>query len=68
MQVILRSARSPLGGHGDPLQYSCLENSSPQRSLVGYSPLGHKQSDTSEAAEHACMHARSVWGFPGGSG
>ena len=24
---ILRSGRSPGGGHGNPLQYSCLENS-----------------------------------------
>ena len=28
--------RSPGGGHGNPLQYSCLENSHGQRSLVGY--------------------------------
>ena len=34
---------SPGGGHGHPLQYSCLE--SRQRSLVGYSPWGHKESD-----------------------
>ena len=27
--------RSPRGGHGNPLQYHCLENG--QRSLVGYS-------------------------------
>ena len=30
--------RSPGGGHGNPLQYSCLENPHEQRSLVGYSP------------------------------
>ena len=30
------------GGHGNPLQYSCLENPHGQRNLVGYSPLGHK--------------------------
>ena len=29
--------RSPGGGHGDPLQYFCLENPHEQRSLVGYS-------------------------------
>ena len=28
--------RSPGGGHGDPLQYSCLENSQGQKSLVGH--------------------------------
>ena len=26
------------GGHGNPLQYSCLENPHGQKSLVGYSP------------------------------
>ena len=30
--------RSPGEGHGNPLQYSCLENAHGQRSLVGYSP------------------------------
>ena len=27
--------RSPGGGHGNPLQYSCLESPHGQRSLVG---------------------------------
>ena len=39
--------RSPGGGPGNPLQYSCLENSR-QRSLAGYSPWGHKELDTTE--------------------
>ena len=30
--------RSPGGGHGNLLQYSCLENLHGQRSLAGYSP------------------------------
>ena len=30
--------RSPGGGHGNSLQYSCLENPHGQRSLAGYSP------------------------------
>ena len=42
------SGRSPGRGHGNPLQYSCLENPHGQRSLVGYSPQGHKESDTTE--------------------
>ena len=37
--------RSPGGGHGNPFQYPCLENPPGQRSLVGYSPWGHTQSD-----------------------
>ena len=32
------SGRSPGEGHGNPLQYSCLENPHGQRSLMGYSP------------------------------
>ena len=40
------SERSLGGGHGNPLQYSCLEN--PMRSLAGYSPCSHKESDTTE--------------------
>ena len=30
--------RSAGGGHGNPLQYSCLENNHGQRNLGGYSP------------------------------
>ena len=40
--------RSSGGGHGNPLQYSYLENPHGQRSLVGYSQWGHKESDTTE--------------------
>ena len=40
--------RSPERGHDNPLPYSCLENPHGQRSLVGYSPWGHKESDTTE--------------------
>ena len=40
--------RSPGGGHGNPLQYSCLENPHGQKSLEGYSPQGLKESDTAE--------------------
>ena len=48
MGSIPGSGRSPGGGHGNPLQYSCLENLHGQRSLVGYSPWGHKESDITE--------------------
>ena len=40
--------RSPGGGHGNPLQYSCLENPHGLRSLADYSTWGHKKADTSE--------------------
>ena len=37
-----RSGRSLGGGHGNPLQYSCLENSCGQRSLASCSPQGRR--------------------------
>ena len=40
--------RSPAGGNGNPLHYSGLENPHGQRSLVGYSPGGCKELDTTE--------------------
>ena len=40
--------RSSGRGHGNPLQYSCLENPHGQRSLVGYSPRGRKEKDMTE--------------------
>ena len=43
--------RSPGGEHGNPLQYSCLENPRGQRSLAGYSPRGHKELDTTETKQ-----------------
>ena len=54
--------RSPGGGHSNPLQYSCLENPHGQRSLVGYSPWGHKESDTTErlSTAHDCTSWTSV--------
>ena len=42
------SGRSPGGGNGTPLQYSCLEKSHGQRSLVGYSLWSRKESDMTE--------------------
>ena len=35
-------------GNGDPLQYSCLEKSHGQRSLVGGSLWGLQESETTE--------------------
>ena len=40
--------RFPGGRHGNPLQYSCLENPHGQRSLVGYSPRSLKESDKTQ--------------------
>ena len=40
--------KSPREGHGNPLDYCCLENPYGQRSLAGYSPWVHKESDRSK--------------------
>ena len=40
--------KSPGGGHGNPLQYSCLGNPYGQRSLAGYSSWGCKELDMTE--------------------
>ena len=47
----------PGGGHGNPLQYSCLVNPHGQKSMAGYSPCGHKEWDMTEQlsiAQHGC--------------
>ena len=49
MGLILGSGRSPGGGHGNPLQYSCFGESLGQRTLVGYSPWGSLELDMTEA-------------------
>ena len=41
--------RSPGGGNGNPLQYFLPGESHGQRSLAGYGPWGHKESETTEA-------------------
>ena len=46
--LIPGSGRSPGGGHGNQLQYSCLENLHGQKSLVAYSPWGCKELDITE--------------------
>ena len=40
--------RTPGGGHGNQLQYSCLDNPHGQRSLASYSPRGCKESGVTE--------------------
>ena len=47
------SGRSPGEGNCNPLQYSCLENPMDRGALVGYSPWGCKESDTTERLTHA---------------
>ena len=40
------SGRSPAGGHGNPFQYSCLEN--PMDRIALWAPWGHQESDMTE--------------------
>ena len=42
--LIPGTGRFPGGGNGNPFQYSCPGNPMDRRSLVGYSPWGHKKS------------------------
>ena len=55
-------------GQVDPLEEGMATQSSTlawrvpwTRSLAGYSPWGHKESDTTEATWHACMHFILTW-------
>ena len=57
--------RSPGEENGNPLQYSCLENPMDRGALVGYSPWGCKDSDTTVRPNWTEL---SCWkGFSGGS-
>ena len=47
--LIPELGRSPVGGHGNPLQYSCVENPHGQWSLGGYSPYSLTGLDMNEA-------------------
>ena len=52
---------SPGGGHGNPVQYSCLENPHGQRSLVGCSPWSQKsrtQTEQLRIAQHSIKKQR----------
>ena len=48
--------RFPRGGHGSPLQYSCLENPHGQRSLESYSQQCCQELDTTVVTERAYMY------------
>ena len=47
--LIPGSGRSPGGGHGNPLQYSCLENPTNRVWWAIYSSWSRKESDMTEA-------------------
>ena len=59
---IPRSGRSPGERHGNPLEYSCLENPHGQRSLGGLQSMGSQrvEHDRSHLAQHSvCLLNRN---------
>ena len=48
MVSIPGSGRSPGGEHGNPLQYSCLENPMGRGTWWATNPWGHKELDMTE--------------------
>ena len=48
--------RSPGGGHGNTLQYSCLENPMDRGAWWATVHRVHKELDTTEVTEHAHTH------------
>ena len=57
------SGRFPRGGHGNPFQYSCLENPHGQRSLVGYSPGGLQRAGlgTAQHVQQSLFFLILIW-------
>ena len=55
--------RSPGGGHGNPFQYSYLENPHRQRNMADYSPWGRKDSDMTEQLSIADFQDIYAFGF-----
>ena len=55
------SGRPPRGGHGNPLQYSCLENPTDRQTD---SPRGCKELDSTEATKHTYsrLWSSNPWG------
>ena len=62
--LIPGSGRSSGGGHGNPPQCSCLENSHGQRSLAGYSQSRHK---SWTRLKRLSMHTCTDCSLPGSS-
>ena len=54
--LIPELGRGPGRGHGNPFEYSCLENPHGQRSLAGYSPQGRQRrtEGTKQWQKQAC--------------
>ena len=59
--LIPGSGRSPEGGNGNPLQYSCLENSMDRGAWQGYSPWGCNELDMTEPTPNNSNIAYCHW-------
>ena len=57
--------RSPGGGHGNPLQYSCLEKPMDRGAWQVTVHGNHKESDTTEPLSTAQYCLFSIWGLFG---
>ena len=58
--LIPESGICPGEGNGNPLQYSCLENPVSRGAWWARVHRVKKESDMTEATEHACTHAKPV--------
>ena len=58
LDLIPGLGRSPGGGHGNPLQCSCLENPYGQRSLGGLQSMGSQRVRHDRATNHAQRKSR----------
>ena len=59
MGLIPGLGRSPGEGNGNPIHYSCLGNSMDRRAWKDYSPLGGKESYTTEQLTHTHTHTHT---------
>ena len=55
--------RSPGGVHGNPLEYSCMEDPHGQRRLVGYSAQGRKETQLKQLSMHTCTRLQVLVGY-----
>ena len=55
--LIPECGRSPGGGHGNPLQYSCLENPMDRGAWI---PQSRKESDMTEVTWHTHDHITNL--------
>ena len=65
MGLIPGSGRSPGEGQWQPTPVFLPGESHGQKSLMGYSPWDHKESDTTEVTEHNKLIYTDITGNPG---